>query len=282
MPMTARRGFTLIEVLAVIGIVGVLTSMLLPSLAGAREAARQARCMGNQRQLVLAWTMYAHEWRDAAMPLADERTPPEIRYWWGSIRAGAGPQAVREDRGYLMPYLSSGLHARSLLECPSQPWGSYRAQPTALRPEQPTSTYGYNGYFLAPASTPGWNQTIGGQRWQRLGDVPRPSELFVFADAMLAGSPMRNTALLDPPLLLTSGGSGASWATNPMPTTSFRHGATDAASTVTARADGSARAVAAQRAWLTHVAERVGSVWAGPTVDNGPHYIQTWMSSVGR
>src|SRR5687768_13076181 len=63
-------GFSLVELLAVIAIVGVLVALLLPAVQAAREAARRGQCLSNQRQIALAF----HQHHDAigAFPHATE------------------------------------------------------------------------------------------------------------------------------------------------------------------------------------------------------------------
>lgn len=267
-PRAHARGFTLSELLVAIAIIAILLGLMLPSLAGAREAARQTACQSNQRQLALAWTLYAQAYRDYAMPLANDRRAQGPAYWWGAVNTSStfavAPTITHAD-GFLAPFLDASLSARSVFECPSQPWGTYRAQPTGFRPEQPTSTYGYNGYYLSPSMTPGWSASIGGQPWKRLSDIDRASDLFVFGDTLLAGSPPRNNALLDPPELW----SGGQWSVNPFPTTAFRHGGARQAVVVTARADGSVRSVRGETSWYTDAKLRIGSVG----IRNDPHYV---------
>jgi len=55
------KGFTLIELLVVIAIIAILMAILMPALSRAKEQGKRAVCLGNLKQLTLAWIMYADE-----------------------------------------------------------------------------------------------------------------------------------------------------------------------------------------------------------------------------
>ena len=62
-----RLGFTLVELLVVIGIIAVLVSILLPALSKARQAALTLQCLSNQRQCGMAFRFYAGEWNNTIL-----------------------------------------------------------------------------------------------------------------------------------------------------------------------------------------------------------------------
>jgi len=63
----SKRGFTLVEVLCVIAIIAVLAMILFPVFAHAREKARQTACLNNQKQVALAFTIWAQD-HDESFP----------------------------------------------------------------------------------------------------------------------------------------------------------------------------------------------------------------------
>lgn len=264
--MQPRNAFTLIETLIVIALITVMLGMLLPAVGSARESARRAVCMSNQRQLVTAWTLYAHDHDGRAMPhLAPGKS--QRTYWYGA--EDTTQRRVVHQRGTLAPYLDAALVGGSVFECPAQPEGTYRPQGSF---GGFTSTYGYNAYALAPSSS-GYSDLID-RPWGTLHRIDRPSELFAFGDSLLAlfsGLPS-NSALLDPPRLFQR--RRGNWVENYSPTTAFRHGRAETGfgDAVVARADSS---VHTERPHPDAVFnERVG---IGSASDrNDPHYVPDW------
>jgi prepilin-type N-terminal cleavage/methylation domain-containing protein/prepilin-type processing-associated H-X9-DG protein len=114
-----RLGFTLVELLVVIGIIAVLIALLLPALNRAREQARAAQCLSNLRQLGAAVVMYTNENKNL-MP-GGAWTIPQLQWDWIYWDTTA-PVFNDPSQGPLAKYLSiqtKDSPAISVFRCPS-------------------------------------------------------------------------------------------------------------------------------------------------------------------
>ena len=69
------KGFTLVELLVVIGIIALLISILLPSLKKAREQSRMVACQSNLRQIAQGFILYANASKGQLPPLSEKQPP---------------------------------------------------------------------------------------------------------------------------------------------------------------------------------------------------------------
>lgn len=171
-----ETGFTLLELLVVISVIGILSSLLLPAVSKVKVKGQSVACLNNLKQLQTCWLMYVNDHNDFVPPNLSSnsagvwRSTPDS--WIGGSSAPYDTDTRAIQEGLLFKY----DYNRSLLSyhCPSDR-SRVRTQQGAERGPLRTRSYSMSGCL-------GGRQSEVQSVVQRLGDVPEPARLFVFVD----------------------------------------------------------------------------------------------------
>lgn len=139
--MKRRYGFTLVELLVVIGIIAVLISVLLPALGKAQAAALKVQCGSQLRQIATGAFQYAADWKGSLPPFDwghDWTYTPRLSYFppqetwfengWANMRSWNGPwyhNWLNEGFSAFKVLVPKYIGAPAMLYCPADANGLY-------------------------------------------------------------------------------------------------------------------------------------------------------------
>jgi prepilin-type N-terminal cleavage/methylation domain-containing protein/prepilin-type processing-associated H-X9-DG protein len=175
-----QHGFTLVELLVVIGIIAVLISILIPVLGRARRAAQEVACMSNLRQLATGMHTYADAYKGNTMPIVFTAGD----YWHHLLAIQLGDKQYPTD-----PNNESRLMAR-LMRCPtldSNPVANgFGTASQRWSYGDGSGSYGINLWLLPKGAYA--NQFPPTKSFAKLASVKQSSEVPMVADSIWVGS----------------------------------------------------------------------------------------------
>lgn len=165
-------GFSLVELLTVVAVIGVLAALLLPAVTQGMVSAREATCTGNLRQMHAAYQMYMDDHAGRFFPWVERRNGQNLWYW--GLETGPGPEGMRRidrSQGRLAPYIGVG----TVETCPDFPYRS-----TQFKRKFETSTFGYGLNVFLILDQPE-QRGSGVSQWA---GIARPAGTLLWGDAV--------------------------------------------------------------------------------------------------
>jgi len=206
----------LIELLVVVAILTLLVSMMLPSLAAAKDLARQAVCSSNIRQILLADKGYSVENQGYFALAAEDIMTDNLKRWHGE--RGAMDQAFDPRRSPLKQYLADG----AVKECPAFR-NYYDEAGIAGAFEAGCGGYGYNATYIGGRADLYGMAAAAGTHSAKDSDIRRAGDTVMFTDtAYMLGEGRMIAYSFCEPVFYVFGPSGPS-THRPNPTIHFRH-----------------------------------------------------------
>ena len=172
----SRKGFTLLELMAILAMVGVLVLLAGAGLAHSQMSSDRSVCAHNLRDLTKGWQMYADDFSGALMGNQGNQTrPPPYLSWVAGFLDFSPANSDNVNTAYLTnsAYAAMGLYVKTAasFRCPAD-------HSTVIRPTGPNlrvRSYSMNGYLGQGALA--WS--IGFQVMTNMTQVPQPAGTLV-------------------------------------------------------------------------------------------------------